>query len=181
MINNSINALDLSQIGVDFDALEVGNYYPVIHRLLGVDHTVRLIEKSIKIENPDESSVSLGEKKLNIKDYQIEMEKQTKSFSQVNSQLSSTIVQVQNVTTLANNTADNVVKINQEIIDMGTSSGVALEAMAEAIKNINTTVTSIQSDITTLKTNVTTINKSINDINKVVKSNTARIEALEKK
>ena len=146
-----------------------------------MDHTVRLIEKSIKIENPDESSVSLGEKKLNIKDYQIEMEKQTKSFSQVNSQLSSTIVQVQNVTTLANNTADNVVKINQEIIDMGTSSGVALEAIAEAIKNINTTVTSIQSDITTLKTNVTTINKSINDINKVVKSNTARIEALEKK
>ena len=71
MVSNKVNALDLSLIGIDIDSFEVGNYYPLIHEFLGIDEVVRVVEKSISIENPNVTTITLGDLEKDIKKYNI--------------------------------------------------------------------------------------------------------------
>ena len=75
MISNKVNALDLSLIGIDIDSFEVGNYYPLKHEILGIDDTVRIVEKSISIDSPHTSTITLGDLEKDIKKYNIQAKK----------------------------------------------------------------------------------------------------------
>ena len=70
-ISNSVTALDLSLIGLDFDSFEVGNYYPIIVEPLGINYTQRIVEKTIEIRNPSANSITLGDKQVNINNYYV--------------------------------------------------------------------------------------------------------------
>src|SRR5699024_3727018 len=72
LISNKVNALDLSLIGIDIDSFEVGNYYPLKHEILGIDDTVRIVEKSISIDSPHTSTITLGDLEKDIKKYNIQ-------------------------------------------------------------------------------------------------------------
>jgi len=49
-ISNTVTALDLSLIGLDFDSFEVGNYHPIIVEPLGINYTQRIVEKLLRLE-----------------------------------------------------------------------------------------------------------------------------------
>lgn len=57
-----IGVVDLWQLGLDIDTFKVGNYHNVTNPLMGIDETLRITEKEIRIEAPEESSLSFGEK-----------------------------------------------------------------------------------------------------------------------
>ena len=62
-------------LDIDIEELEVGNTYPLKHEILGIDTTIRITEKSISIENPETTSITLGKKLKTIKEYQLDMKK----------------------------------------------------------------------------------------------------------
>ena len=72
LVSNKVNALDLSLIGIDIDSFEVGNYYPLIHEILGINDVVRVVEKSISIDSPHANSITLGDLEKDIKKYNIQ-------------------------------------------------------------------------------------------------------------
>ena len=66
--SHKIDAVDLALIGLDLDTFEVGNYYPVINPLMGIDEELRVTSKTIIIESPKRSSLEVGDKFEDIKE-----------------------------------------------------------------------------------------------------------------
>ncbi|MBR0340747.1 MAG: phage tail protein [Oscillospiraceae bacterium] len=54
--------LDLSTIGIDSDALEVGKAYRFKNRLIGLDEDLRLVKKTVNIFKPYKPTVQIGDK-----------------------------------------------------------------------------------------------------------------------
>ena len=76
-----IDALDLSTIDLNFDSFEVGNKYRVINSLMNIDEELRIIEKTLDINSPQNSSLTFGDKFEDIKDYQLGITKTTKDLN----------------------------------------------------------------------------------------------------
>lgn len=76
-----IDALDLSKIDLNFDSFEVGNTYRVINPLMNIDEELRIIEKTLDINSPQNSSLTFGDKFEDIKDYQLGITKTTKDLN----------------------------------------------------------------------------------------------------
>ena len=76
-----IDALDLSTIDLNFDSFEVGNKYRVINPLMNIDEELRIIEKTLDINSPQNSSLTFGDKFEDIKDYQLGITKTSKDLN----------------------------------------------------------------------------------------------------
>ena len=172
VISNKITAFDLSLIGLDIDAFEVGNYYPLKHELLDIDYNIRIIEKSIVIENPHSTSITLGDKEKDIKQYQLDIKKQAeKTYNQISSQnaklniINNALVETNES---VNAISESVETVGNEVVNLGTSTSETINNMlesinllSESITNINATLESVNKSITTINANITTINKNI--------------------
>lgn len=119
-VSNTITALDLSLIGIDIDSFEVGNYYPLIHEMLGIDTQTRIISKNIIIENPELSSIVLGEKAIDIKDYQLSAAKQNKKLNNISYTLNNTVRSLNNFETATNN---EISVINEDVAQIRAYAG----------------------------------------------------------
>ena len=64
----NIDALDLSLIGLDVDSFDLYNEYRVTNSLLGVDEYLRVISKTIDLNNPHQSKIEIGDKKTTLTD-----------------------------------------------------------------------------------------------------------------
>ncbi|MBS6601186.1 MAG: phage tail protein [Clostridium sp.] len=67
---NSLSALDLSLIGLDIDTFEVGNTYLVVNPVLNISEYLRVIEKTIDINAPHKSSLTIGDKYISMTEIQ---------------------------------------------------------------------------------------------------------------
>lgn len=67
---NSLSALDLSLIGLDIDTFEVGNTYLVVNPVLNISEYLRVIEKTIDINAPYKSSLTIGDKYISMTEIQ---------------------------------------------------------------------------------------------------------------
>lgn len=74
-VKYTITAKDLALIGLATDEIEIYNTYPVYNPVMGIDTDLRVIERSIDLFNPQNSSISVGDKIVDIKDYQIKANK----------------------------------------------------------------------------------------------------------
>ena len=126
LTSNKVNALDLSLIGIDIDSFEVGNYYPLKHELLGIDYYVRIVEKTISIENPRSTEITLGERKKDIKTYQLEAKNNA--------------TQASNVTTTLERIDSDIATNNQ----VTTALGEAVSIMREEIEMLKTEIQTLK-------------------------------------
>src|SRR5690625_6400890 len=70
-----ITALDLSLIDLDIDSFEIGNYYPVINPIMGINEPLRVVGKTIDIINPNQNTLTIGDQFKKASDYQREANK----------------------------------------------------------------------------------------------------------
>lgn len=206
LISNKVNALDLSLIGIDIDSFEVGNYYPLVHEILGINDTVRIVEKSISIENPQTSSITLGDLEKDIKKYNIEAKRGYEEARKIAEKANSKAIQVENYTTNEIYRVDG--RVNEVIVDVsgrfteindaldGTNTDLteiskSIIALNNKVKintdNINTIesdlvtikkdITNIKADTGTIKTDIATIK---NDVN-YIKTKVDKIDTLDEK
>ena len=114
-ISNKVNALDLSFIGIDIDSFEVGNYYPLVHEILGINDTIRIVEKSISIDNPHTSTITLGDLEKDIKKYSINAKKEYEEARGIAEKANKKAAQVENYTINEIYRVDN--RVNQVTVD----------------------------------------------------------------
>ena len=134
---HKLSALDLSLIGLDIDSFELGNYHPVINPLMQIDETLRIIEKSIIIESPESSTLTIGDKFLDIKDYQLDAISTAQEVATVKSNVQSV---ASNVTTLSvelTKTAESLQGANTSIADLTTIVATNIEATNAILVNLN--------------------------------------------
>lgn len=135
-----VTALDLSTIGLDFDSFEVGNSYQVINPLMNINENLRIIEKTIDIYNPQSSTLGIGDKLEDIKDYQLNNIATAKEVKTVKetvqttvSALNSVSVELNNTVEILNNTNENMGNLN-EVVKANVD---ATNAIANTLISIN--------------------------------------------
>lgn len=67
----TIAATDLSLIGLTPDSFKIGNYHPVINELINVKERLRIIKKTININEPTSSSLEFGDSTKSLSDLQL--------------------------------------------------------------------------------------------------------------
>lgn len=70
-----LTAVDLSLIGLDIDSFIAGNSHPVINPVMGIDDNLRIVGKSIDINNPEDDKLKIGDKFKSLDEYQIDANK----------------------------------------------------------------------------------------------------------
>ena len=169
---HKVEAVDLSLINLDIDSYEVGNYYPVINPLMNINEDLRVIEKTIVIDSPEQSSLTIGDKFEDIKDYQLGMLKSAKSVEVLRGNIASTVTIVGEVNTELQNTVASVTQMgnnlnetntvvlqhNQALIDL---SNQMLQTIQE-VSHLKETTSNISEKVTTNGNNIDRLNKRLN-------------------
>ena len=192
LVSNKVNALDLSLIGIDIDSFEVGNYYPLIHEILGINDFVRLVEKSISIDNPHTNTITLGDLEKDIKKYNIQAKKGYSEAIKLAEEASNKAVSVEKYTTeqiyrVDGNINTIITDVGNEITNINSSLGNASTdinsintsiSLLEAKVNKNTTdinsmtddISLIKADTNIIKTDITKVKEDISNINKNIET-----------
>ena len=136
-----IAALDLFLIGLDIDYLDVGNSHPVKNPIMGIDERLRIIGKSININEPQNSDLTIGDKFKTLSEYQNEANKSAQKVvdlqNTVNRQ-SQTIAALKTELTAV----DNAVKEVQQTIAENDIPALeqAVADLQTAIQNLNNAI-----------------------------------------
>lgn len=163
----SITALDLSLIGLDINSIDLYNYYKVSNSLMNIDEELRVIEKTIKIESPEDSTVQVGEKFDDIKKYQLSVSKTAKEVKEVQNKLNNTIATVVKV-------ENNIVQIGSSVGEIedgliGTNGNVTeivntLNILSNIVLSNTENITEVQGDIVIANEKIETVNQEIETI-----------------
>ena len=193
LVSNKVNALDLSLIGIDIDSFEVGNYYPLIHEILGINDVVRVVEKSISIDSPHTNSITLGDLEKDIKKYNIQAKTGYTEAIKLAEEASSKAVSVEKYTTeqiyrVDGNINTIITDVGNEITNINSSLGNASTdinsintsiSLLEAKVNKNTTdINSMTDDISLIKADTSTIKTDVSKIKEDIASINKNIEAI---
>lgn len=141
-----LSAADLFLIGLDPDNFEEGNTYPVINPVMGINERLRVIGKTIDINNPHRDTLTIGDKFKTLSEYQ----KDANQYSQKVVELENIIGrQAQTIGSLRNElkTVDDAVKdVKQAIEDMDIEAlNQAVLALEQAIQNLQEAIEAIPS------------------------------------
>lgn len=158
IISNKITALDLSLIGLDIDSFEVGNYYPLKHELLDIDYNVRIIEKSIVIESPENATITLGDKQKDIKQYQLDVKKQYEKVKKENEELKNNVNKIYNYTT------EEIYRVDSRVNDVMTDTSNKINDVNNEISATNQKIESVNSEIENIKNQINSTENYIFDI-----------------
>ena len=162
IISNKVNALDLSLIGIDIDNFEVGNYYPLIHEILNINDTVRIVEKSISIDSPHTSTITLGDLEKDIKKYNIQAKNGYIEAIKIAEEVSNRVVSVEKYTT------EQIYRVDGNINTIITDVGNEITNINNSLGNTNNDLTDINSNITVLTNQVNKNTSNINSIESVL-------------
>ena len=110
-----IDALDLSKIDLNFDSFEVGNTYRVINPLMNIDEELRIIEKTLDINSPQNSSLTFGDKFEDIKDYQLGITKATKDLNTLRYNVTAATENVLTINRNLQKTVDSLMTTNESL------------------------------------------------------------------
>ena len=110
-----IDALDLSTIDLNFDSFEVGNKYRVINSLMNIDEELRIIEKTLDINSPQNSSLTFGDKFEDIKDYQLGITKTTKDLNTLRYNVTAATENVLSMNRDLQQTVDSLMTTNESL------------------------------------------------------------------
>ena len=110
-----IDALDLSAIDLNFDSFEVGNTYRVINPLMNIDEELRIIEKTLDINSPQNSSLTFGDKFEDIKDYQLGITKATKDLNTLRYNVTAATENVLTINRDLQKTVDSLMATNESL------------------------------------------------------------------
>lgn len=154
---HKISALDLSLIGLDFNSFEVFNEYPIINPIMNIDEYLRVVEKTTDINNPQNSSLTVGDKFEDIKEYQLGISKANKNIETISNNLNSVVSTVGAINTELNNTVEVISQTNQiltttnqtvkDITDTITNINNKLDANVQTTKQLTTTTNNIQTNL----------------------------------
>src|SRR5699024_7784966 len=107
---------DLSLIGLDIDNFDVGNSYPVINPIMGIDEPLRIIGKTTDINNPQDASLNIGDKFKSLDEYQADANKSARKVVDLENIVDSQGRRVNELSQSAKN-AQEEIQILHDLID----------------------------------------------------------------
>ena len=146
-ISNKLNAVDLSLIGLDVDSFEVGNWHTLKHELLNIDDKVRVVEKSICIENPYETEITLGDKNEDMKEH---FKKTNTSLSKVSNEITVLNNDVSFLQSGQDKNRQEIKNVGDSVVQVGNAVliiGDRIISLQDALSSVNGTVGGVQETV----------------------------------
>lgn len=175
-IKYSIDALDLSLLGLDIDDFQVHNFHPIENALIGVNDVARIIKKTIDVCEEIKSKIEVGDNFKTLSDLQIEQAGKIADVSNNVEKIESDYVKnntlVQETTKLSSlisQTVDNILLTCQEVYtkqsvteELRESIATQLSVMSdEILMNFTTTTEQIENVNGDMQTRFTEISEYI--------------------
>ena len=177
----SVNAVDLSLIGLNPNSYQVCNYYPIVNQLLGINETLRVVEKQFSIESPESATLTFGSLFDNVQDYQksaIQNALEAKEIASVtNSQVSNNNTIIGNINTTVNN---QQVQIDNNANVIG-NQGATINIIQSNINNITNDLGIVSNNVTSLTGNVTRLETRVSAIETDLNTTNDRVDDVENK
>lgn len=156
-----ISALDLSIIGLDIDSFDIGNTYQVINPIMLINEPLRVIEKSVDINNPQNSTLTVGEKFEDIKVYQLGIVRANKNIQTISENLNTTINVVSTVNTELNQTVEVLNQTNEVL----TTTNQTIAELTQTIYQINQALQENINKANSLENTTSSIQNNLNATN----------------
>jgi len=134
---HQISALDLSIIGKDPDAFEVGNWHPVINPVMDIDDNLRIVGKTTDIINPENNDLTIGDQFKKASDYQREANKSQRKVVELENTVERQSKRLSTIQQELDNVDDILDQINEAIGDAD------IPALETAIGNLNEAVSDL--------------------------------------
>lgn len=139
-----LNAADLALIDLDSDSFETGNSHPVYNPIMGIDEKLRIIGKSIDINGPESSGLTIGDKFKTLSEYQSDANKSAQQVNELENVVSLQSKKISGLQTELETVNNAVVDINQAIIDSDLPGlEQAISDLEGAIDDLNTSIGNI--------------------------------------
>lgn len=149
-VSHKFTAVDLSLLGMDYDSFTLYDKYPCYNPLIGVDETLEIVKRDIDINEPDNSTIEMGDTTLVLSGGDLILPDIKEEFEDFKSQTNTNITNVNNAikTTQASikvfedrieqtvqetveSTAQTVVKKELTKVEIGTRNLVSLSGKDE--------------------------------------------------
>lgn len=158
----SINAVDLSLIGLNPNSYQVANYYPVVNQLMSINEVLRVVEKKFSIESPESATLTFGSLFDNVQDYQknaIQNALEAKEIASVtNSRIENTSTAINDINATVTN---QQIQINNNTTSIG-SQGTNIVNLQNNVLTLNETVIDNSNKISILENDTANLNNSFN-------------------
>lgn len=134
-----ISALDLFLIGLDIDNFDVGNSYPVINPVMGIDDDrLRIIGKTTDINSPQNASLKFGDKFKSLDDYQADANKSQQKIVELEGTVSRQSQRIGQLVGQINNVNDEITNVENLINNVDLENlPDAIQSLEDAISNLN--------------------------------------------
>ncbi|MCM3030391.1 MULTISPECIES: phage tail spike protein [unclassified Niallia] len=194
----SITALDLALINLDADSFEVGNYYPVINPVMGINESLRVIEKNINIINPNQNSLTIGDTFKTASKYLSDAKKSQKTIQQLTNTISQQSTQISTISNDLSTTKQELSTTKQTLESYQSTTGTNLSEVSNQVSSLLGVVEDLQQAITAIESvvsveqiqlmqqgisnnanGITTINEQLVIINQALEELNQRVTNLE--
>ena len=150
LVKHQISAIDLFSIGLEMESFDVYNVHRFINPMMGIDEELRIVEKSIDINEPQSSKLMIGDKfetlttfqnktvlnKKNINKLQNTVNSTVQVVAGVNSALNNTVNSLNDTINILNNTNINVADINTALQENIRATIEVTEKVAKVEKDV---------------------------------------------
>lgn len=154
-VKYNVTALDLSLIGLDTDSFEVGNYYPVINPVMGIDEHLRVIGKTTDIIEPDNNDLTIGDRFPTASQYQYEANKAQKEVADLKGTISRQNTKIGTLSVNLSSTKDELEATKQQLQNFEQITDQDLINITNSITTILDTVDQLEQVVDGLQEVVT--------------------------
>lgn len=163
LVKHQISAVDLYSIGLEIESFDIYNVHRFINPLMGINEELRIVEKTVDINEPQNSKLIIGDKFETLRSFQNKTILNEKNINKVQETVNSTVQVIDSV----NVTLDKTVT-----------------SLNDTIKILNSTNTNVSDINKALETNINAtkeVASKVASLEPVVSSNTERIEKIKKR
>lgn len=141
LVKYQVDAVDLAPIGLAVESFECGWTYDVYNPIMGIDEELRVVGQSIDINNPAESTLSIGDKILTQEQYNAMLNKQIKSANNLKKQVDSQSRSIGLLRTNIETTQQNLSDLQTAV---ETGSGTVQNQIAAVLEEMQNIVAEMQ-------------------------------------
>lgn len=139
-----IDAVDLSLIGLNIENFKVGNSHQVINPVMNIDERLRIVGKTTDINNPQESSLKVGDKFKTLDEYQVDANRSAQKvfeLEEIAELQRKRIYEIRNEVKNVETELKNVQQVIKEV-DLEELPN-ALDSLVQAIQDLNEAIDAI--------------------------------------
>lgn len=168
-IGYQVSAIDLQPFGLEVDGFSVGDYNWLNNEFMGIYEELRIVTMTLKLDEPESSELTIGDKELTLAEYNGLQQKKTAQIDVLKARIINQTMQVSNLTTDLADATESLTELQAEydklITNVGDADLAQITAKLEELERLTTSALTNLGEIATSVVALETAQKLQEDIN----------------